>query len=1032
MGTIFHPAEHESLVPQRGTAHPRAYHQPGAHGSPSDAAALSLNGNWNFRFSPTVEAAGDESFTETKYDDGKWGTLPVPSTWVLHGHGKPWYTNIQFPFPLDPPRVPDDNATGDYRVTFDTDKTKWPKGGRTLLRFDGVESWYKVWLNGRELGFATGSRLPSEFDVTDYLKNGKNVLAVRVRQWSSASYIEDQDMWWLPGIFRDVTLLHRPDQCVEDYFVHADYDAVRGEGILKVDCNPGGRVKVPELDIDIATREEFKIPVEPWTAETPRLYSGTLSTDGETIPLRIGFRHVEIADGLIKVNGRRVLFRGVNRHEFHPKAGRALDRDTMLQDVLLMKRLNVNAVRTSHYPPHPHFLSLCDEYGLWVILECDYETHGFDFVGWCGNPSGEESWKDMLMHRIERTVERDKNHPAIVIWSLGNEASVGDNTGHMARWVRERDPSRPLHYEGDWEVRYTDIYSRMYPWLHEVDSIGRRDEWHLDDDELDKHRRAAPFIICEYAHAMGNGPGGFKEYYAMFERYERCQGGFVWEWIDHGIPQKGPNGTHYAYGGDFGEEVHDGNFITDGLIFPNRDPSPGAIEMSKTYEPLGISGEGRDVCIKNKFDFATTDRYAFEWKLEADGVVVDHGELQVDPIASWERGAARLPAPKEVAGEKIWTVHAVLKDKASWADQGHEVAWGQWLCGDITSIPPTEGVDSQDFEDGDEWELFPSRVSVLAPPPGPEIQSDGSIKLGPATFSARGQLLKVGHMRVSAALDISRATTDNDRGWDGTINRNQADAWRNAGVHRMHTRVDSVEVTDKCLRVHTWEAAAVRERGLRCVYTWTANKDTVAVEVDVDPVGEWGELPFPRLGMRLVLPKSISDIEYFGLGPGEAYPDSCEAVRLGLWKNTVDGWQTPYVMPQENGARRGVRWATLTGSEGGVRIAATSPPEAHAMDEGKGGKDRSKKASGKGQAERNEKVDKHVPVRPVILAARRWTTADLETAKHTTDLKPRDNVFVNVDTSHHGLGTAACGPGPTEDYRNTTSNWRTMEYHIMS
>jgi beta-galactosidase len=454
MGTL-HPAEHESLVPQRGTLRPRAYHQPGAHASPSDAAALSLNGNWKFRFSPTLEAAGDEAFAADKFDDGKWGSLPVPSTWVLHGHGKPWYTNIQFPFPLDPPRVPDDNPTGDYRLTFDTDKAKWPKGGRTLLRFDGVESWYKAWLNGHELGYATGSRLPSEFDVTDHLKAGKNVLAVRVRQWSSASYCEDQDQWWLPGIFRDVTLLHRPDKCIQDYFVHADYDAMTGKGIFKVDCSPGGRVKVPELEIDIATGEEAKVHVEPWTAETPRLYDGTLSTDGESIPLRIGFRRVEITDGLIKVNGRRVLFRGVNRHEFHPKAGRALDRDTMLRDVLMMKRLNINAVRTSHYPPHPHFLSLCDEYGLWVILENDYETHGFDFVGWRGNPSGEEKWKDMLMHRIERTVERDKNHPAIAIWSLGNEASVGDNTGHMARWVRKRDPSRPLHYEGDWEVSST-------------------------------------------------------------------------------------------------------------------------------------------------------------------------------------------------------------------------------------------------------------------------------------------------------------------------------------------------------------------------------------------------------------------------------------------------------------------------------------------------------------------------------------------------------------------------------------------------
>lgn len=582
----------------------------------------------------------------------------------------------------------------------------------------------------------------------------------------------------------------------------------------------------------------------------------------------------------------------------------------------------------------------------------------------------------------------------------------------------------------------------MYPWLHEVDSIGRRDEWHLDDEELDAHRRAAPFIICEYAHAMGNGPGGFKEYYELFERYERCQvsewsrhggaatrlgcflsdqplttqGGFVWEWIDHGIPQKTADGRwHYAYGGDFGEEVHDGNFITDGLMFPNRDPSPGAIEMAKTIAPLKITGEGRSVCIQNRLDFASTERYAFIWTLEADGKVVDEGTLKVAPIEPWGRTGARLPQPKEVKGEKVWTVRAVLKDKASWADEGHEVAWGQWSCGDSTAIPPTsnvgevakvvkveegvatlaikEPVQGRSDTDG-EWEHVP-RMHTLKP----KTHADGRITLGAATFSPRGQLNRIGKLPVSAALDLWRAPTDNDRGWDGTINRNQADAWRTAGLDRMHTRVDRVEVTDSSVRVETWEAAAVRERGLKCVYTWTASSSvvgeetemaaTVAVEVEVEPVGDWSELPFPRLGVRLVLPKSISEIDYFGLGPGESYPDSCAAVRLGRFKSSVDGWQTPYVMPQENGARRGVRWAHFGGEEGGLRIAATP---------------------GTNKAE--------APVRPVIVSARRWTSQQLDKARHTTNLVPGDHVYVNVDTSHHGLGTAACGPGPTEEYRN--------------
>lgn len=460
--------------------------------------------------------------------------------------------------------------------------------------------------------------------------------------------------------------------------------------------------------------------------------------------------------------------------------------------------------------------------------------------------------------------------------------------------------------------------------------------------------------------------------------------------------------------------MHDGNFITDGLMFPNRDPSPGAIEMKKTIEPLRITGEHRSVCIQNRLDFATTNAYGFEWTLEADGKVIDSGELKVDPIRSWDKGAARLPAPKEARGEKVWTVRAVLREDTKWGEKGHEVAWGQWACGDSTAVPPhaeapasasapsSEGTDTaEDAADADadaEWEYVLPRLTIRAvpappaPPPRPLTRPDGSITLGPAHFSPRGQLTHLGHLPVTAQLDIWRAPTDNDRGWDGTINRNQAEAWRNAGLDRMHTRVDRVIVGDK-LRVETWEAPAVGELGLKCVYTWAATgkssaKDDdalaragLAVTVDVDPVGKWDELPLPRLGLRLTLPKSISDIEFFGLGPGESYPDSCAAVRLGRWKNTVDGWQTPYVMPQENGARRGVRWATLSGPEGGVRIAASAE-------------------------------------RPVILAARRWTSADLDAAKHTTDLVPGDHVYVNVDVSHHGLGTAACGPGPTEEYRN--------------
>lgn len=425
-----------------------------------------------------------------------------------------------------------------------------------IIRFDGVESWFKLWLNGTEVGWSSGSRLPVEFDIGDLLEP-ENLVCVRVIQWSSGTYLEDQDQWWLPGIFRSVTLLHRPIGCVKDHFVHSAYDSISGRGTLKVDCETDGnaRVIVPELDIDLPAGTEVVIPVSPWTAETPRLYRGTLLAEGEQIPLRIGFRTVEISDGLFKVNGQAILFNGINRHEFDCENGRTVDRHTMLKDVLMMKRHNFNAVRTAHYPPDPYFLDLCDEYGLWVIDEGDYEvshcmtlffagltdqTHGFGMVQWRNNPTASAEWTEALLNRTSRLIERDKNHPSVVLWSIGNEAGRGLNIGRMADWVRRRDPSRPVHYENDWTAAHSDIWTHMYTWHEEVERIGRGEEVFdgygyqkgevsgltARDRELwESKRKEKPFVLVEYGHAMGNGPGGIREYQELFEKYPRLQVG---------------------------------------------------------------------------------------------------------------------------------------------------------------------------------------------------------------------------------------------------------------------------------------------------------------------------------------------------------------------------------------------------------------------------------------------------------------------------------------------------------------------------
>ncbi|MET9561549.1 glycoside hydrolase family 2 TIM barrel-domain containing protein [Streptomyces tauricus] len=943
----------EDVSPGRGTLPPRAWY------ASSDATSLSLNGSWRFRLSATADTE-DDSFAGQGYDSGGWAEVAVPGHWVLQGSGDrefgaPIYTNHRYPFPVDPPRVPTENPTGDHLRFFDL-PDDWPTllakgsdaGGpdSAVLRFDGVESCARVWLNGTDLGEFKGSRLPHEFAVGHLLEPAGNVLAVRVHQWSAGSYLEDQDQWWLPGIFRDVTLLHRPADSARDFFVHASYDHREGTGTLRVDSDVEGRILVPGLDIDVETGQVITVPVRPWTAETPYLYDAVLVVPGERIPLRIGFRTVALEDGLIKVNGRPLLFKGVNRHEWHPEHGRALDLETMREDVLLMKRHNVNAVRTSHYPPHPAFLDLCDEYGLWVIDECDLETHGFTEQAWRDNPVDDDRWTPALLDRAARMVERDKNHPSVVIWSLGNEAGTGRGLTAMAEWIRGRDGSRLIHYEGDWNCRDTDMYSRMYADHAEVDRIGRG----LDGGPA--KRRQLPFIHCEYAHAMGNGPGGIADYQRLFEAHDRIQGGFVWEWIDHGVKDERYG---FAYGGDFGEELHDGNFVCDGLLFPDRTPSPGLLEYKKVVEPVRMEGDGVEgvVRITNRYDFADLSALAFTWSYDVDGESVGTGTLTVPALTPGDSADVKLPEPPvDVRGtETRWTVRAVLAGDTAWAPKGHVVAWVQLWCAPRQSI----GVTARRR-------------------PAPDGR--GGITLGPAVFSARtGELATVGGIDVSdLKLDVWRAPTDNDEGAPWQPDLRLGPLWRKLGLHRMQHRREAVELSDDALTVRTRVAPAASDLALRTVYRWTSDGPRLKLTVSVTPEGDWHQVSLPRLGIRLGL-TGADRVRWHGGGPGEAYPDTDSAAMLGRWESTVDDLQTPYVRPQENGARAGVRWAELGRGPDfpGLRV--------------------------EGGAE-------------FWFTARRWTSEQLDVADHLTDLAPGDTVWVNLDHGQQGIGSQSCGPGP--------------------
>jgi beta-galactosidase len=968
---------HESVVVPAGVR-PARFRPP--HGA-STAARVDLDGEWRFRL------FGNPATAVEPFDRGTgdgWGAIDVPGHWQLAGapdawpYGKPAYTNVQFPIPVDPPHVPNENPTGEYRRTF-TVPADWRTTGRVVLRFEGVDSWFEVAVNGEVLAQSHGSRLPTEVDVTDALTDDENLLAVRVAQWSAFTYIEDQDQWWLSGIFRDVSLEHRPDGGIEHVAVDAGYDRTTGTGRLRVDVETTAddvTIQVPELGLELRAGEEASTAVEPWSAETPRLYDVVVSTPAETVTLKVGFRSIAIVDGVFTVNGAPVKLYGVNRHEFEPTRGRAVTRETMLADVLLMKRQHVNAVRTSHYPPHPHFLDLCDEYGLYVIDENDLETHGFEFHGWRNNPTDDETWAPVLADRVTRMVRRDAHHPSVIVWSLGNEAGAGRNVAVMAETIRALDPTRPLHYEGDWSSAHVDVYSRMYPAIEEIALIARREEVALPDAALDERRRAMPFVLCEYAHAMGNGPGGLTEQVDLVDGSPRMMGAFVWEWIDHGIATRTPDGTpFYGYGGDFGEELHDATFIADGLLLPDRTPSPGLVELAAVYAPVGISAVsagGSVLRARNRYAFRSLEGVRFVWELVSDGGTLASGDVDLPALAPGESSDVDARAVlgssleewlgKAPAGAPVWwTLRALPDDGArpAWAADGFELGAGQVL-------------------------LRAASLSVAEAGPAGRTEDDG-YDLGAVTLDRTGRPVTVGGARVrQARIDAWRAPTDNDRARSVYESIADAAVWERAGLSRLRDRLDDVRVEGDAVVVTGRAGGAPSDVGLALRYEWRAVDDaTTDLTIRLTPEGEWPG-PLARLGWLLGLEQEDAagvTVDWVGLGPGESYADSRRGALGGHWRHTVAGLQTQYTHPQENGARRGVTRATLGLAEGPLTIRA-------------------------GEIEVGAR-----PVHGFEFTARPWTDAALAVAAHPHELVPDGALWLHLDAAQHGVGSAACGPG---------------------
>lgn len=942
-------ADLDSTTPGWGNEPPRA----ALH---TDAPLQSLAGTWDFRLSPSLASAPADGW-ERGERIGDWTTIDVPSHWSLRGHGAPVYTNVQYPFPVDAPYTPDANPTADYVLTFAADSavTAHP----TVLRFDGVESAASVWLNGEQLGTLRGSRLPTEFDTSALLRAGTNTVAVRVSQWSAASYLEDQDMWWLPGIFRDVTLLARPADGIRDVFVHADFEHETGTGVLSIDVDSGStaRLSIPELGVvDVRVDGELRLAdISPWNAESPRLYAATVSTDAETVSLRIGFRTITVTDATLLVNGSPILLRGVNRHEHDPLNGRVVTVESARADLLLMKQHNINAVRTSHYPPHPSFLDLADELGVYLVVEADLETHGFELVGWVGNPSDDDQWRDAYLDRIERTVERDKNHPSVIFWSLGNEAGVGSNLEAMSRWTKERDPSRLVHYEGDWSSTYVDVYSRMYASPAEVAAIAAESAEApaagLSDAEL--HRRTLPFVLCEYAHAMGNGPGGLSEYQAIFESSPRMAGGFVWEWVEHGIRIPLPNGEEaYAYGGDFGETTHDGNFVIDGFVSADRVARPGLGDFKKVIEPIRIRiDEDRSFAtVANRYDFAGLGHAQFVWATESST-----GQLVVPAIAPGE--TARVPLPDEArTAAGTLTVSAVLAESAPWAPAGHEIAWGQHSA---------------------------ALVSPLATGAAPVVDAD-VVRVANVALSRRtGEPLSIGGLEISGfALGLWRAPTDNDLGvaWDEPQLASIARRWEDAGLDRLQSRLVDIRLSDDdadpALIVTTRVAPPVHDFGVDARFVWRTDGSDASVSVEVEPYGPW-PVEWARVGLDLALPHAPRGLSYAGEGPGPSYPDTGQAARTGRFDLGLADLLVDNVRPQEHGARAGVTEALVHLDDG---------PDLALRSDG------------------------------VSITVTPWSRAAIAAATHNYELTPDGATYLSIDGAQRGVGTGACGPGPLPAY----------------
>ncbi len=965
-----------------------------------------LNGTWKFHWSENPSQR-PEDFYNTDYDYSEWDDLPVPSDWQRHGYDYPIYSNVPYPFPMNQPFVPKDfNPVGSYRHVFEIPEN-W-KHRQIFIHFAGVNSAFYIWVNGEKVGYHEDSKMPAEFNITRYIKEGKNDLALQVFRWCDGSYLEDQDFWRLSGIERDVYLFVTPSVRFRDLFVNTELSSDYSNGqldaevILQNEKQEGkkavtleaklfdvGRDVLYEMEksltldagaeIPVTFREEVK-QVKTWSAEKPVLYDLVLvlKDDGGTVlqvvRQKVGFRTVKIANGQLLVNGKALLLKGVNRHEHDPVSGHVVTRESMIQDIMLMKQNNINAVRTSHYPNDPIWYALCDEYGLYVIDEANIESHGYGY-----DPdktlANKPEWKQAHLERIQAMVERDKNHPSVIIWSMGNEAGDGTNFEACSEWIKGRDPSRPVHYERAGRRPHVDIVSPMYSRVEHI----------IEYAESDPDR---PLILCEYSHAMGNSNGNLFKYWEAFEKYPSLQGGFIWDWVDQGLLETTADGKEYfAYGGDYGPAgvATDDNFCMNGLVSADRTPHPGLMEVKYLQQPVKVKAVNpeKDVFrLVNAYDFITLDHLEGSWELMADATSLKTGALDVSGLKAGESRELKLPVSidKPQAGAEYWVNFSFrLKEDTPWGSKGHELAYEQFRIPVETADVRRVLSDSKPLK----FEEAGNRIQIWN-----EVFRVAFGKTRGALISYR---FKDSEMVAEPLLpDFWRVPVDNDRlGW--RIYEN-ALAWKHAAKTWLVREVHIDNVSDKEISVQFKGKLPERAIDAELDVTYTVHASGV---VDVSMAYETAREKraiMPRFGMQMVMPAGYDKMKWYGRGPHESYWDRKHGAHVGVYEGDVDDQFFTYSRPQESGNKSDVRWASLTNDKG-VGLLFTGLPL-------------------------------------VNVTAKHYRNDELEGKRYLFAVPKHDEVFVNIDYRQSGLGgddSWSWNAAPHEEFRLKEQSYR---YHF--